>query len=91
MLGLSQLVISSVVILLGGLLVQRVFEPALAAGGVWESSVGRWLGTGKGRGFGLLFVTTGSLCTVVSLFWLLRSSLRRLDDVAVEFSNPVET
>jgi diaminobutyrate-2-oxoglutarate transaminase len=91
MLGLSQLVISSIVIMTGGFLVQRVFEPALAAGGAWQSSVGDWLGTGKGRGFGLLFVSSGTLCTGISLFWLVRSSLRGLDDVVVDLPNAVET
>lgn len=91
MLGLCQLVISSIVIFSGGLLVQRVFEPALAAGGEWQSSIGQWLGTGKGRGFGLLFVSCGSLCTGISLFWLVRSSLRHLDDIIVELPNTAET
>jgi hypothetical protein len=46
--------------LLAGPLADRVFEPLLTAGGLLAGSVGRVLGTGPGRGIGLLFVAMGA-------------------------------
>jgi MFS family permease len=47
--------------LLAGPLADHVFEPLLASGGPLSGSVGRWIGTGNGRGVGLLFVIMGGL------------------------------
>jgi diaminobutyrate-2-oxoglutarate transaminase len=80
LIGTSGLLVVSLVMLSGGLLSQRVLEPAMAAGGAWEASVGSWLGSGKGRGLGLLFVVCGTVCMVISLVALVGANLRRLDD-----------
>jgi diaminobutyrate-2-oxoglutarate transaminase len=77
----SHLVVSAIVVFVGGTLGDKVFEPALVNDGPWSSTIGLWLGTGKGHGLGLLFVVTGVLCAAISLVALVRSSLRRLDEV----------
>lgn len=69
----------SIVVLVGGVLCQRLFEPALADGGAWAPTVGAWLGTGKGRGIGLLLVLCGAAGCVASLLALTCTRLRHLD------------
>jgi diaminobutyrate-2-oxoglutarate transaminase len=80
-LGASRQVVSALVVFLGGAVGERVFEPALAAGGAWSTRLGAWLGTGAGHGLGLLFAITGAVSMVVSTGALVRPSLRRLDDL----------
>ncbi len=82
LLNLSHLAVASAVLAIGGLVSDRVLEPALAKGGAWEGTVGRWIGVGQGRGLGFLFVVAGGLCTLVSLIALGRSGVRRLDQLA---------
>lgn len=48
-----------VVLLVVGPLSDRVFEPGMQSGGALASTFGRWLGTGPGRGIGLLLVVLG--------------------------------
>lgn len=50
--------------LLAGPLADRVFEPLLAPGGALAGSVGRVIGTGPGRGIGLLLITLGAVLLV---------------------------
>lgn len=47
--------------LLAGPLADKVFEPLMAPGGLLASTAGQVLGTGKGRGIGLLFMVLGIL------------------------------
>lgn len=68
-----------IVALVGGFLADKVFEPALAADGSMAASLGQWIGTGKGRGLGLMFVICGGVCLVVSLLALTSVRLRNLD------------
>jgi DHA3 family macrolide efflux protein-like MFS transporter len=65
--------------LLAGVLADRVFEPAMAPGGALAHSVGRILGTGKGRGVGLLFIALGCLFLLVVLLSLLNPRLRTVE------------
>lgn len=51
--------ISPIAILLTGPLADGVFEPALLPSGTLASSVGEVIGTGPGRGIGLLYVVAG--------------------------------
>lgn len=67
------------VLLVGGPLAERVLEPALAPGGAWAEGVGAWVGVGKGRGIGLLFIVCGAASGMVSLAALASPRLRRLD------------
>ncbi|HEV7516828.1 MAG TPA: hypothetical protein VGR07_11050, partial [Thermoanaerobaculia bacterium] len=53
----------------------RFFEPLLAASGPLAGSAGRLLGTGPGRGIGLLFLVLGAILVITTL---LISADRRL-------------
>ncbi|MBC7978531.1 MAG: MFS transporter [Myxococcales bacterium] len=74
--------------LAGGYLAQHVFEPALANGGAWASTVGVWVGTGKGRGLGFLFIACGAIGGLISLVALLSSRFRDFDEHTVDPANP---
>jgi diaminobutyrate-2-oxoglutarate transaminase len=81
LIGACHLAVASLVMLIGGFIGERVFEPALSVGGRWAPTLGHWIGTGKGRGLGLLFVICGVLCTGVSLVGLAYFSLSKLDEL----------
>ncbi|HET7461006.1 MAG TPA: MFS transporter [Longimicrobium sp.] len=66
-------------VLVAGPLAQRVFEPALAAGGPLAPSVGAWIGVGPGRGIALLFVIVGVLTTLTALCGWLAPSIRHVE------------
>jgi MFS transporter, DHA3 family, macrolide efflux protein len=55
-------------LLIAGPLAERVFEPLLAPGGGLAGSAGRILGTGPGRGIGLLYVLLAVLPVLGSLW-----------------------
>ena len=63
-----------------GPLVDRVFEPLLLPGGALADTVGRYVGTGQGRGIGLLFVVLGVFVTLTALTGLLYPRLRHVED-----------
>lgn len=52
---------------ISGLLADHVFNPLLEEGGLLASSVGRVIGTGPGRGIGLMFIIAGILVIVMAL------------------------
>jgi MFS family permease len=56
--------ISPIAIVIAGPLADRVFEPLLAEGGALAGSLGSLIGTGPGRGIGLMVVCSG-LGTIV--------------------------
>ena len=64
--------------LLAGPLADNVFEPLLAGGGLADS-VGRIIGTGPGRGIGLMFVIMGLGVTVVALIGFTIKPLRNVE------------
>ena len=72
---------SSLAIFAGGLVVDQWFQPALEPGGRYAESIGTWLGVGKGRGVGLLFVVSGAVLGVLCLCTLLYRPMRRLDSL----------
>lgn len=53
--------------LLAGPLADKVFEPLLAAEGALANSVGQVIGTGPGRGIGLLFIILGILTVLTTI------------------------
>ncbi|MCI0996676.1 MFS transporter [Pseudomonas corrugata] len=71
---------TSLAVIVGGFLVDHWFQPALMPGGLYADSIGRWLGTGPGRGVGLLFVVAGALFALLPLGVLLYGPMRRLDE-----------
>ena len=66
--------------LLAGPLAERVFEPLLTAHGVLASSLGPVIGTGAGRGIGLLFILMGVAKIAVSLAGYYNPRIRNVED-----------
>jgi hypothetical protein len=62
-----------------GPLADKIFEPLMAVGGRLAGSVGAVIGTGPGRGIGLLFILMGVLTVVAVGFGWLYPRLRLLD------------
>src|SRR5512136_2990779 len=62
-----------------GPLVDRVFEPMMAVNGSLAGSIGQILGTGAGRGIGLLFVSMGLLLVLITAISCLSPHLRRVE------------
>jgi len=54
-------------VVLAGSLAARVFEPAMAPGGMWEGTLGPLIGSGEGRGAALMLVLIGALLTLGTL------------------------
>jgi diaminobutyrate-2-oxoglutarate transaminase len=77
-------VMMCVAMLAGGYLAEHVFEPALAVGGPWADTVGAWVGTGKGRGLGFMFVVCGAAGCVVSLLALVPRGFRSFDELTLD-------
>jgi DHA3 family macrolide efflux protein-like MFS transporter len=73
--------------LAAGPLADQVFEPLLAEGGALAGSVGQIIGTGEGRGIGLLYMILGIislLATAVGyLYPRLRQVERELPDIII--------
>ncbi|MFN2284117.1 MAG: MFS transporter [Anaerolineae bacterium] len=80
--------------LLAGPLAEWVFEPLLATGGTLAPSVGAIVGTGPGRGIGLLFVVMGVIKMGVALAGGLNPRVRlvedELPDITLQNLQPVE-
>jgi DHA3 family macrolide efflux protein-like MFS transporter len=65
---------------LAGPLSDRVFEPMMAINGPLAGSIGQILGTGPGRGIGLLFVSMGLLLVLITAISCLSPHLRRVEN-----------
>ncbi|MEF3076189.1 MFS transporter [Methylobacter sp. Wu1] len=76
--NVAALLTISIVVMAGGFSADQIFEPALSEGGLLEQTLGPWIGTGKGRGIGLMFVISGFIGALISLVGFL-TRLRRLD------------
>jgi hypothetical protein len=66
--------------LLAGPLADRIFEPLLAANGPLAHGVGQVLGTGPGRGIGLLFVLMGLVKIAITLLGQANAHVRNVED-----------
>jgi hypothetical protein len=71
--------ISPIAILTTGPLADRVFEPLMAPGGALAGSVGSLLGTGPGRGIGLMTVLSGIGVIVMGAAGWLHPRVRHLE------------
>lgn len=69
---------TSVLTLLGGFAVDHWLQPAMQPGGAYAAALGPWLGTGTGRGVGLLLVSLGALLGLFVLLLLASGAMRRL-------------
>ena len=66
--------------ILAGPLADKFFEPLLMDGGALANTlVGQILGTGVGRGIGLMFIISGLIGIIVSLFVYLNPRIRNLE------------
>lgn len=63
-----------------GPLSDQVFEPLMAANGLLAGSLGRVIGTGEGRGIGLLIICMGLLVVVAAVAGYLNPRLRKVED-----------
>jgi len=64
-----------------GSLADQVFEPLMAQGGALASTaLGTWMGTGPGRGIGLIYVVSGVLVILISAVAYLNPRIRRLEE-----------
>jgi MFS family permease len=70
--------------LLAGPLADRVFEPLLEVGGPLAGSIGGLLGTGPGRGIGLLFIVMGVFKMVVAAAGYAHPRVRLVEDELLE-------
>ena len=64
---------------LAGPLADRVFEPAMQAGGAWASRFGWLVGTGPGAGMALMFVCTAALGSIMSFSGYLWPAVRNVE------------
>lgn len=68
---------------IGGPLVDFIFTPGLSENGFLANSVGRFWGTGDGRGCGFLISICGILIVVMALILSKQKKVRELEDAVV--------
>ena len=71
--------IEPIAVILAGPLAERVFEPLMLPGGGLAGIFGDVLGTGPGRGIGLMFVLAGVLYVLASSVILIHPRIRRVE------------
>ncbi|MGO4344514.1 MFS transporter [Paenibacillus sp. MCAF9] len=62
-----------------GLLSDYVFNPLMEEKGLLATTVGKWIGSGQGRGIGLLFIISGILVIVLALIMARMKLIRALE------------
>jgi DHA3 family macrolide efflux protein-like MFS transporter len=67
-------------IITAGPLADNIFEPLMAVNGVLSTSIGEIIGTGPGRGIGLMIIIAGVLTVIVSILAYLYPRVRYLED-----------
>lgn len=71
--------------LLAGYLGERVFEPAMHAGGTLTNTFGWLVGTGPGAGFGLMIFLCGIGGALVGLWGFFSPAIRNVDQTLPDF------
>lgn len=66
--------------LIAGPMAEFVFEPLLTADGALSQTIGRVIGTGTGRGIGLLFIVLGIIVTFIAGAGLFYPRLRYIEN-----------
>ena len=61
---------------ISGLLADNVFNPLLVEGGVLASTIGSVIGTGQGRGIGLLFIISGMMVVLLAVITYKNKSIK---------------
>lgn len=67
-------------LIIAGPLIDKVFEPLMASNGLLAESVGRIIGTGTGRGIGLMFILMGAFMLLVTIAAYQYPRLRLIED-----------
>lgn len=67
-----------------GILADNVFEPMLQKDGLLTSSIGKVIGTGEGRGIGLMLMLAGALMVAAALVFGSRKSIREIEVINCE-------
>lgn len=77
----KMIVLSSVPLayLTAGPLADHLFEPLMAADGLLAGTLGQIIGTGPGRGIGLMFVIMGALLILAALIAYAYPPIRLVD------------
>ena len=65
--------------LMAGPLADRLFEPLMTTNGALAATIGRAIGTGSGRGIGLIFIVLGGLNILVTIIAYQYSPLRLIE------------
>jgi hypothetical protein len=73
---------------LAGYFGDKVFEPAMQAGGAWASTFGWLVGTGPGAGYGLMIFLCGIGGTLVGLWGYLSPSIRNAEQIMPDIVLP---
>ncbi|WP_202804253.1 hypothetical protein [Pleurocapsa sp. PCC 7319] len=66
--------------LVAGPLSDRIFEPLMSVDGFLAGSIGRVIGTGTGRGIGLMFMVMGIFTMLTTIIASQYAPLRLLED-----------
>ena len=66
--------------MMAGPLADSLFGPLLTPNGALASSVGKIIGTGAGRGYGLIFVFCGLLTMLAAILGYFNPRLRRIEE-----------
>ena len=64
---------------IGGYLADNIFNPLLEADGALASSLGTLIGTGAGRGIGLMFIVSGLFVSMIAIIIGRLTTLKALD------------
>jgi DHA3 family macrolide efflux protein-like MFS transporter len=71
--------ISPIAILAAGPLADGIFEPLLAEDGALAGTIGSIIGTGPGRGVGLMFIVSGILVLIIAIVGYALPRIRHLE------------
>ena len=66
--------------LVAGPLADRIFEPLMAVNGPLAGTIGQLIGTGPGRGIGLMFIVLGTLTVLMTIIAYQYDSLKLVED-----------
>ena len=66
--------------LVAGPLADRIFEPLMTVNGLLAGTIGQLIGTGPGRGIGLMFIVLGTLTMLMTIIAYQYAPLRLVED-----------
>ena len=88
--GMVAMAAAPLAYLISGPLADRLFVPLLLEGGALAGNLGRLLGTGPGRGIGLMFLLSGLFTSLISALAYLNPALRRVEEELPDAPLPAE-